>query len=85
MKKGTCDACAQSYSYDQWQNCDCSGEVGSSKVAYVSKCVVDNPPNMCVQITNYNACGSCTAGSTSTSSPSTTTTSGPGGNRPRQT
>ena len=50
MKEGTCDLVAQSFSYDQWTNCECSGSVGSHKTVYMTKCVVDKPATLCVKL-----------------------------------
>lgn len=50
MKEGTCDLVAQTFSYDQWTNCDCSGSVGSHKTVHMTKCVVDMPPTLCVKL-----------------------------------
>ena len=35
MKNGRCDAASRSYSYDQWTNCDCSNNIGASKIVFI--------------------------------------------------
>eukprot|EP01001_Neometanema_parovale_P010977 NODE_7219_length_782_cov_144.918058_g6979_i0.p2 GENE.NODE_7219_length_782_cov_144.918058_g6979_i0~~NODE_7219_length_782_cov_144.918058_g6979_i0.p2 ORF type:complete len:170 (+),score=37.22 NODE_7219_length_782_cov_144.918058_g6979_i0:61-570(+) len=57
MKSGTCGANKDSYTYDQWTNCNCSGQVGNSKTVYTTKCVVDMPTSICSKITDITACG----------------------------
>lgn len=73
MKSGTCSTGSQSYTYDQWTNCDCSGAVGSHKEVFVSKCVVDKPPTLCVKILDFTACGGSTTSNSSSASSSSST------------
>ena len=61
MKNGVCNTGACTYSYDQWTNCDCSGTIGASKSPGTAKCTVDNPNNLCQQVTSYTSCSTaCT-------------------------
>ena len=54
MSNGICGA-GNSFAIDQRITCDCSGTI-TNKAAYVNSCVVDNPTNMCAQISNYVGC-----------------------------
>ena len=58
MTNGVCDTSDESFTYDQWTNCDCSGTIGSSKHVFKNRCVVDTPPTLCSQIIDYTACES---------------------------
>ena len=75
MRNGVCDTSDESFTYDQWTNCDCSGTIGSSKHVYVNRCVVDNPVTLCTKIINYTACESDTTETSDTTESSNTTES----------
>lgn len=56
MRSGTCTD-GDTFTYDQWPNCECSGTVGFVKrVPYGGGCVVDNPPTLCQKVIDYSAC-----------------------------
>ena len=54
VTNGKCGA-DSSFSIDQRTTCDCSGNI-TNKEAFVNKCVVDKPTNMCAQIADYSGC-----------------------------
>ena len=56
MQSGTCNVEDQTFTYDQWTNCDCSGEMGARKTVPVVGCVIDNPPVLCQTVIDYSAC-----------------------------
>lgn len=57
MMSGACTD-DNTFTYDQWPNCDCSGPVGYHKVvpSNAGECVVDNPNNLCAMVVDYSAC-----------------------------
>ena len=66
MKNGVCGEDGISFEYDQWLDCECAGDPANSKVAYTTKCVVDSPPSLCVQMISNTECLKTTSEPSST-------------------
>ena len=58
MRSGTCNVNDETFTYDQWPNCECSGEVGCIKTVPfgVGRCVIDLPNKLCQTVIDYSAC-----------------------------
>ena len=56
MRSGTCNVDEESFTNEQWPNCECSGQTGATKTVPVGSCVIDMPPALCQTVVDYSAC-----------------------------
>jgi hypothetical protein len=55
MVGGVCGLDSSSFMYNEWDNCDCSGTAHPKEV-FVDRCVVNDPPTMCIRIVDFSEC-----------------------------